>query len=49
VWEREERCIHGFDGDTEGKKPLVVDGSIILKWIFKNWNSRYGLDRSGSG
>jgi hypothetical protein len=41
---REERCIHGVDGDTEGRKPLVVYGSIILKRIFKNWNRMYGLD-----
>jgi len=44
VWEREERCIHDVDGGTEGKKVLVVDGSIILKGIFKNWNRSYGLD-----
>jgi len=41
---REKKCIHGFVGDTEGKKPIVVDRSIILKWIFKNWNRRDGLD-----
>jgi hypothetical protein len=28
---REEKCIHAFDGDTEGKKPLVVDEIIIIK------------------
>jgi hypothetical protein len=41
---REKRCIQVFSGDTEGKRPLVVDGSIALKWIFKNWDRRYGLD-----
>jgi hypothetical protein len=41
---REKRCIHGVDGDTGGKKPLVVDGNIILKLLFKDWNRSYGLD-----
>jgi hypothetical protein len=39
-------------GKTEGKSPLEeagVDGSIILKWIIKQWNRWYGLDYSGSG
>jgi hypothetical protein len=26
-----------------------VDGGIILKWIFGNYNVVYGLDRGGSG
>ena len=34
---REERCIQDFDGAPLGMTD--VDGSIILKWIFKtrNW------------
>ena len=34
----EDRGIQGFDGNTRWKEPLgdlSVDGSIILKWIFK--------------
>jgi hypothetical protein len=26
-----------------------VDGRIILRWIFRKWDERYGLDRAGSG
>jgi hypothetical protein len=26
-----------------------VDGSIILRWIFRKWDVGYGLDRTGSG
>jgi len=28
----EKRCIQGFGGEPEGKRPLV-DGKIILRWI----------------
>jgi hypothetical protein len=31
-----ERCIHGFGGETRGKEPLRRPaGWIILKWILK--------------
>jgi len=26
-----------------------IDGSIILRWIFRKWNGGYGLDRADSG
>jgi hypothetical protein len=26
-----------------------VDGRIILRWICRNWDVGYGLDRAGSG
>jgi hypothetical protein len=26
-----------------------VDGRIILRWIFRNWDGEYGLERAGSG
>ena len=41
----EERCIQGFGGETEGKIPLGspdVDGRIIFKRIFRNWDG--GMD-----
>jgi hypothetical protein len=30
----EKRCIQGFGGETRGKDP-VVDGRVILRWIFR--------------
>jgi hypothetical protein len=26
-----------------------IDGKIIIRWIFRNWDVEYGLDRAGSG
>jgi len=26
-----------------------VDGGMILRWIFRKWDVRWGLDRAGSG
>jgi len=26
-----------------------IDGKIILRWIFRKWDVRYGLDRAGFG
>jgi len=37
VWEK-ERCIQGFGVKSDGKDHLgnlVVDGRIILRWIFR--------------
>ena len=39
-------------GKTVGKRPLGrpgADGRIILRWIFRKWGGRYGLDSTGSG
>jgi len=45
-------CVKGFGGETWGKenhlKDPDVDGRIILKRIFKNWDWSRGLDLSGS-
>ena len=41
MYMREERCIRDSVGRPEGKRPLRrpgVNGRIILKCVFKNWN-----------
>jgi hypothetical protein len=47
----EERCIQGFLGQPELKTQLGRPKrrwGIILKWIFNNFLSGYGLDKLGS-
>jgi len=37
----EERCIQGLVGKPEGKNHSEdpgVDGSIIIRWIFRKWD-----------
>jgi hypothetical protein len=39
-------------GKPEGKNYFEDPGvnvKIILKWIFRKWNGRHGLDQAGSG
>jgi hypothetical protein len=39
-------------GKPEGKRPLgdpVVDGRIILRWMFRKLDVEYRLDGAGSG
>jgi hypothetical protein len=42
TYRRQESFMQGFGGETCGKetncKIQGVDGSIILKWIFKEWH-----------
>jgi len=42
AYEGEERRIHGFGGETCGKRDHLgdpgVDGRIILRWIFRKWD-----------
>jgi hypothetical protein len=38
-------------GKRDGRNYLGdpgVDGSVILGWMFRNWDVVYGLDRAGS-
>ena len=46
---REERCIHGFGGETQGEKitleDLIVDGREALKWVFKKSERGLAQDR----
>jgi len=50
---RERRGIKkGLKGNLRGRDNLEGpgrDGRIILRWIFRNWDVGYVLDRSGSG
>jgi len=45
---RQVRCIQGFGGgylmERYHLEDLGVDGWIILKWIYKSWMDRRGLD-----
>jgi hypothetical protein len=44
VWKK-ERCIQSLGGEILGEKhmeDLDVDGRIILKWIFREWDA--GID-----
>jgi hypothetical protein len=44
TYREEEKCIQGFEGgnlrERDHLESLHVDGTIILKWIFKKWKGR---------
>jgi len=50
----EQMCIQRFGGggnlrEIENLGDSGVDGRIILRWNFRNWDMGYGLNRDGSG
>jgi hypothetical protein len=47
VWGTGEVHTHLWWGDLRERKHLEdlgIDGMIILKWIFKKWEGRHGLE-----
>ena len=43
----DEKGIPGFGGETSGRdhlEKLGIEGRIILKSIFKNWDGMHGLN-----
>jgi len=45
----EEGCRQGNLREKIHLEDPAVDGRIILRWIFRKWMSRHGLDRAGCG
>jgi len=43
------RVLVGKPEERDHLEDPVVDGRIILSWIFRKWNGEQGLDRAGSG
>jgi len=43
------RVLVGILRERDHLEDLGVDGSIILRWIFRKWDGGHGLDCSGSG
>jgi len=51
VWERKEVCTGLWWGklrETDHLEDTGVSRRIILRWIFRQWDGRHGLDRYGS-
>jgi len=50
TYEEEERCVQGFGGKPEGKRPLRIpstDGNIIYDGTSGSGMLGFGLDRCG--
>jgi hypothetical protein len=37
-------CWWGNLKERDHFKEVGVDGKIILRWVFRNWNGEHGLD-----
>jgi hypothetical protein len=39
----------GYLRERDHMEDHALEGRIILKWMFKKWDGRYGVDLSGLG
>ena len=44
----EDKCIQVFGGENRRERADLddpgVDGMILLRWMFRKWDGRHGLD-----
>jgi hypothetical protein len=51
IWGRGEACTRFWWGnlrETDNWGEQDVDWRIVLRWIFRKWNVRFGMDCTGS-